>query len=200
MNKNNSPRLSLRHCLAISLVAVLGLFAVGCTHTAKVRVQSTARIMDPAAAKIPLHVALMLEDRFCTYSSVSSMGPGDTFVYPLGPALRQSAVSLCEQSFQRVTISTNEVVPAGVDAVLTPELYRTGFARTSRVHLRFTILVQWTLREPENRNVLWMTTVDGQGADVEKRVFQLLCDDLTAKSYRAFQNSPEIRRISAKAK
>lgn len=199
MNRNDSFRSVFRPGRAMGWLVVLSLLAVGCTHTAKVRVQTTARIQAPAAAKIPLHVALMLEDRFCTNTVVNHFA-GDTFVYPLGPTLREQSISLCEQTFQKVTVSTNGVVPAGVDAVLTPELYRTGFARTSRVHLHFTLLVQWTLRDPDNRNVLWMTTVDAQAANLEKRVFQLLYDDLSTKSHRQFQESPEIKRIAARTR
>ena len=64
----------------------------------------------------------------------------------------------------------------------------------------FTMLEQWTLRDRDNRNILWMATVDGQSADRRKRVFQQLFDDLNAKSYRAFQDSPEIKRLSSQTR
>lgn len=194
-----NSRLSLfsvnRSILALTLAAAL---LCGCTHTAKVRVNPVARVTAPAGTKIPLHVGLMLRGPYVNYSyKISRMG--DTFVTPLGPALRQEAVSLCEQTFDRVTVSTNGVVPAGVDGVLTPDVHRLGYAWTLSRKLILTLLVEWTLRDAENRQVIWVTTVDGQAQDSEKKVFQQLFDDLTAKSYAAFRSSPEIPRLTGAA-
>jgi hypothetical protein len=194
--KRNKPLPRSANAVAL----VLGvLLAAGCTHTIKIKVAPTANIQNPSATKIPLHVALMLDERFCNYSHKFE-NMGDTWVHPFGPALRQQSTSLCEQTFKQVTVSTNGVVPPGVDAVLTPEVHRSGYAVGLGNKFMFTMLVQWELRDRENRNVLWMATVDGQSADKQKRVFQKLFNDLNAKSYRAFQDSAEIKRMAANLK
>lgn len=181
------------------LVLGLALLGMGCTHTTKIKVAPTAQIQSPAASKIPLHLALILDAGFCTYSHTFER-MGDKWVYPFGPALRAQSVSLCQQSFQQVTVSTNGVIPPGVDVVLTPEIHRSGYAVGMGGKFMFTMLEQWTLRDRDNRNILWMATVDGQSADRRKRVFQQLFDDLNAKSYRAFQDSPEIKRLSSQTR
>lgn len=189
-----------RHCRSTAAVLALGLAVIlsGCTHTTKVRVASTARIASPASTKIPVHVGLMLRGPYTSYThSMSRMG--DSFVTPLGPALRQEAVSLCEQTFQQVTVSTNGVVPAGVTWVLTPDVHRCACAWSVSKEIMFTMLVEWTLRDASNEKVLWVATVDGQATDREKKVFQKLFDDLAAKSYAAFRESPEIKRLAAKS-
>jgi hypothetical protein len=187
----------LRLTGALSAVAGAMLLA-GCTHTTRVRVAPTARIASPAGGKIPMHVALMLRGPYTNYThKISRMG--DTWLTPLGPALRQGAVSLCEQTFQQVTVSTNGVVPAGVDGVLTPDLHRAACAWSTGRKLMFTLLVEWTLRNPQNDHTLWVATVDGQGTDREKKVFQKLFDDLVANSHAAFHGSPEIKRLAGRA-
>lgn len=183
--------------MMLALSACL-LFA-GCTHTAKIKVAPTAKIQNVAGTTIPLRVALMLDNRFCTFSHKFE-NMGDTWVYPFGPTLRQQSISLCEQTFQKVTVSTNGVVPAGVDVVLTPEVHRSGYALGIGNKFMFTMLVQWDMRDRDNRNTLWMATVAGQSIDKRKRVFQTLFDDFNAKSYRAFHDSMEIRRLAALAK
>jgi hypothetical protein len=60
------------------------------------------------------------------------------------------------------------------------------------------VLLQWTLRTSDNRDILWMATVAGCGSESSPKVYQLLFDDLATKSYRAFQESPEIKRLIAK--
>lgn len=60
------------------------------------------------------------------------------------------------------------------------------------------MLLEWTLRSNDNRNILWMTTVDGHGRGGNSKAHQLLFDDLATKSYRAFQESPEVQRLVVK--
>jgi hypothetical protein len=44
-----------------------------------------------------------------------------------------------------------------------------------------------------------MTTINGHANEGRSKVHQLLFDDLATKSYRAFQESPEIRRLATQA-
>ena len=122
---------------------------------------------------------------------------GDTWVYPFGPKLAENAISVCRQTFREVTVSTNGEIPSGVDAQLTPELHKTGYAVGMGNKFMFTLLVEWTLRDGANRNILWMTTADAQASASRGKVFQALFDDLSAKEYRAFTESPEIKRVAA---
>jgi len=185
---------------AAMLVAGLGVLAAGCTHTTKIRVAPTANIQTAVATRISLHVGLMLDASFCSYTKEFSTGMGDTWVYRLGPRLQQQSISLCEQTFQRVKVSTNGVAPDGVDVLLIPEIHRCGYARSTTDELMFTLPVQWTMKDPGGRHILWMATPDGRARGRDKRVFQSLFDDLVNNSYRAFQESPEIRRLSGKTR
>lgn len=171
--------------LALLLPVVL---LVGCTYNVKMRVAPTARL-GAAGDKIPLHVGLLLDDRFCTFTD-KFQSQGDTIVTSYGPVLRAQAISLCEQTFQKVTVFTNGVTPSGVDAVLQPDVQRLAYAG-----LEFTLLVQWTLRDTDNHHILWMNTADAQAAAPPKKVYQQLFDDLNSKTYRSIQNSPEIKRL-----
>lgn len=178
-------------------LAVLGL-AAGCTHTSKIRVESGARLKNPAATKIPLHIGLVLDPTFSNYE-YKFENMGDTWVYPLGAKGQDQAISLCQQTFRDVTVSRDGTIPSGVDAVLDPEVHRTAHA-IGGGKLMFTIRIEWVLRDQANRNILWLTTVEGQDADREKRVFQALFDDLMNKSHRAFVESPEIQRVASGAR
>lgn len=174
------------------LVAGMTTLMTGCV-TANLKVSPTANIQNVSDKKIPLSVGLMLDDRFCTYRALILNRP----LIPLGPVLKQQSISLCEQTFKQVSVSTNGVVPAGVRATLTPEVHRCGVA-THETGNDFTLLLQWTLRTVDNRNILWMTTVDGHANGSPDKVYQLLFDDLATKSYQAFQASPEIKQLITK--
>jgi hypothetical protein len=179
----------LHFCVLLSLAVLLG----GCTHNMKVKVGEAARVGNWESSRSPMKVGLVLTPEFCSYSH-EFKNMGDTWVYKLGPHLQSHAISLCQQSFQQVVVSTNGLPPAGVDYVLSAEVHRSGYA-IGGAKLMFTMLLQWTLRDQANKEVLWMYTADAQAADSPKRVFQALFDQLDAKSYRAFQESPEIKRL-----
>jgi hypothetical protein len=180
----------------VVLAAGMAAFTTGCM-TANIKVSPTARIQNAPDKKIALSVGLMLDDRFCTNRFLPFSG-GQT--YPFGTTLKQQSISLCEQCFERVIVSTNGVVPAGVNAILTPEMHRCGIGyAASGGGQDITLLLQWTLGTGDNRNILWMTTVDGHANGGRSKVFQLLFDDLATKSCRAFQESPEIRQLTSQA-
>lgn len=181
-----------------SLLLVLAALALttGCTHTTKIRVQPGARLQQPAAGKIPMHVCLVLDPAFSDYE-YRFENMGDTWVYPLGATAHEQAISLCQQTFREVTVSKDGTIPPGVDAVLDPEVHRTGYAVGTNGRFMFTLRVEWVLRDRLNQNVLWLTTVDGQATEKRKKVFQVLFDDLANDSHRAFVDSPEIRRLAA---
>jgi hypothetical protein len=195
MNRNNALIKNLGRAAMIVLVSGMAASTTGC-KTSDIRVSPTARIQNASDKKIALSVGLMLDDRFCTNRFLTDGG----FIFPFGPSLKQQSISLCEQSFQMVTVSTNGVVPVAVDATLTPEMHRCGIAGapSGKGKLDITLLLQWTLRTGDNRDILWMTTVDGHGNEDRPKVYQLLFDDLANKSYRTFQESPEIKRLLEK--
>ena len=176
------------------LAAGLAALTAGC-RTANMKVAPTARIQNVSTQRIPLSVGLMLDDRLCTNRFIPNSGGR---IYPFGPTLKQQSISLCEQSFENVIVSTNGLVPAGVDVTLAPELHRCGVSTPHGRQLDVIVLLQWTLRTSDNRDILWMATVAGCGSESSPKVYQLLFDDLATKSYRAFQESPEIKRLIAK--
>jgi hypothetical protein len=192
MKRNSLPINNPGRAAMLVLVAGMTTLMTGCT-TANIKVSPTANIQNVSDKKIPLSVGLMLDDRFCTNRVFILNRPQ----IPLGPVLKQQSISLCEQTFKQVAVSTDGVVPAGVSATLTPEVHRCGVALHG-TGSDFTLLLQWTLRTADNRNILWMTTVGGHANENPDKVYQLLFDDLATKSYRAFQASLEIKRLITK--
>ena len=179
----------------LPLLALGLLFASGCTHTAKMRVASGARIQNSASGKIPLHICLVLRPEFRSYE-YKFENMGDTWVYPFGQTAQDQAVSLCQQTFANVSVSTNHAIPQGVDAVLDPEVLRTGYA-ISAGKFDFTLRLEWILRDSQNQNILWATTIDGKAIEKQKKVFQKLFDELANQSHQAFVESEEIHRLVA---
>jgi len=198
--KRNSTFLNFPGRVTVTaLTAGLAVLLAGCTQGPQIKVAPIARIQNVSAQKIPLHVGLMLDRCYCTNSFKYNDGIGDTMIFDFGPVLQQHTISLCQQTFDQVAVSTNGVVPGGMDAVLTPEAHRYGFAiGAGGGRGYFTVLQQWTLRSADNQNLLWMTTVSGQADEGVDKLFQLLFDDLATKSYRAFQESPEIKLLITK--
>jgi hypothetical protein len=218
---------------AATVIMVLACLLTGCvvTESIKGKVAPAARIQNVSEKKIPLSVGLMLKPGFCTNSYIFDDNMGDITVFDFGPVLKQQTISLCEQTFAAVVVSTNGIVPAGMDAILTPQIQRYGFSR--RKSFFFSILFQWTLCTPDNQNILWMATVDGstpadwqiredkaraqaarerkaKGRAAQKpapneiithggdAMYQHLFNDLANKSYQAFLESPEIKRLTIK--
>ena len=178
---------------ALILFALAAHLATGCTHNMKLKVKDAARIGVPLTEKVPMHVGLMLNTNYTALSFMWDNHMGDKFFFPFGPVLKTNAMRVCEAAFTQVTVSTNGVVPAGVDAVLTPEMHKVGFGVGRKV--MFTLLTEWTLRDRDNRNILWMTTAAGMATNDFGKVSQQLLDDLSTKQYRAFTTAPEIRRL-----
>jgi hypothetical protein len=195
MKRNNALINNLARAAMLVMVVGMATGTTGC-RTVGIDVSPTAKIQSASDQKIALSVGLMLDRRFCTNSFIA---PESGLIHPFGPALKEQSISLCEQAFEKVTVSTNGVVPAGVDATLTPEVHRCAIAY--KPHGRsedITLLLEWTLRTGDNQNILWMTTVDGHGNQGKSTVFQQLFDELVNKSYQEFQESPEIKRLIAK--
>lgn len=177
MSANSLSSRPVSRTLAALLFALLASSLVtGCTRTIKVRLEQAARLQTPSRERIPLRAGLMLDSAFCAYTH-KFQNAGDTMLFPFGPTLQQHAVGLCEQTFQHVSVSTNGVVPSGVDVVLTPAVQKMGYAVGGK-KMMFTLLVQWMLRDRENQKILWMETADGQAADHYKSVFQSLFDQI----------------------
>jgi hypothetical protein len=193
--KRNKPL--FKHTVRLTLVvlaASITTLMTGCS-TVKIKVAPDARIQNPSGQKIPLTVGLMLHEPFYDYRFVAESGG---LAYPFGGPLMPHTVSLCEQTFQTVIISSNDVVPAGVNVTLTPEVHRCGIGYAPHsAGENIILLLQWTMRTADNQRILWRTTVDARGNLKRPKVYQQLFDDLATKSYRAFQDSPEIKQLAA---
>lgn len=172
-------------------LGVLLALAGGCTHNMKVRVAEPARVPAAVSSPIPLHVGLILTPEFANYSHTFER-MGDAWVFPLGPTLQDHAVGICRHAFQRVTVSTNGSAPPNVDAMVIPQVHKTGYAIGSG-KLIFTLLVEWTLQDGQTRNIVWVDTTEGRAKDNLKRVFQSLYDDLSTNTYTAMISAPEIK-------
>ena len=177
-------------------VLLLLLGFSGCVpQIKKVQVSSIPAVAVPSGRKIPMSVTLLIDESYSTYSH-TFRNIGDPWVYPLGPALSRYAISICEQVFESVTIRSNNIGASTSGFVLTPRVWRSALAPANNYQL--TVLVEWTLRDNQNKNILWVATIDGTASQrTDRKLFQPLIDDLTIKTGQALLQSEEIRRAVA---
>ncbi len=194
MNAQLSRRRSFIGGLRCTVALAVAVLLAGCTHVQKMKVSPIARIADPHQEKLPLKVGLMLDEPYCSYTHKWER-MGDTWIFPLGPVLKSQSISVCEQTFRSVVVSTNGVLPAGVDVILTPRVYKLGFAFGHAKGFLATLLVEWTMRDQDNHNLLWLTTVEGHLNSGWGKAYRELFDELAIGASRRFRESPEIRRV-----
>lgn len=195
-------------CLPAVVLASALLATAGCTHTAKIKVVPTQ--LPAAQAKLPGRAALVLDEEFNSFQYQFKM-MGDTFVYPVGPSLNQYARNVVEHAYSRITVvPTAEAAVGHADAILVPKALKADqshgvWAWDDR---RFSLIVEWTLKDGQNRNVLWVKPIEGKATETggnlftgkshERKLFQKLFDHLSLKTYEALTHSSGTQNLSAR--
>lgn len=153
---------------------------------------------------LPHRVALVLTPEFTGYKHPFHL-MGETDVYPVGDALRDYARNVTVKSFQRVDVVASEqnaTALASDDLVLIPRVVKSD---TSFGHREFnlTLVVEWTAKDRASQNTVWLKTITADASvksgsafstyKHERMLFQAAFDDLSPKTYQAFQEARELR-------
>ena len=186
-----------------SLFAILLLtLASGCGTTfSQVSVKQSALT---GGLVLPHHAALVLNQELANYKHKFVL-VGGTDVYPIGDALQDYARNVTTKSFQQVDVIPSEEKAASLisdDLILIPRVVKSD---TSFGHGKFTItlVMEWTAKNRASQNIVWLKTITGNASEKmgngfttfkhRRMLFQNVFDDLSPKTYNAFQEAPELR-------
>jgi hypothetical protein len=193
------------HLVTQSLFAVVVMsLASGCTHLRQVSIQPTAL---PAELGLPHHAALVLNQEFANYKHEFS-AMGDTWIVSLGPALQDYALSVAGKSFQKIDVVPSEEKAASFtsdDLILIPRAVKSENSMPAWAwdDVNLTLVVEWTAKDHASQNIVWLKTITANASETAGNMFtggrhsrilsQKLFDDLSLKTYDAFQEAPELR-------
>jgi hypothetical protein len=188
---------------AQSLFAGLLLsMAGGCTQYQSPAVQATAL---PTGPLLPHHVALVVDQNLTDYKHQYHDG-FSTFVVSFGTPLEQYTHHVATNAFQQVDfISSVEkaVALTSADLILIPRAVKSDVSvpvnGLKDENLAF--VVTWTAKDRATQNTVWLTTITAQATESKWNVnlhdggklYQNLFDDLSLKTFKAFQEAPELR-------
>jgi hypothetical protein len=187
--------------------ASLLALAAGCAHVMPVAVNLTAL---PPGEKLPVKAALVLNKDFTEFKHQYGM-MGDTFVFPFGAPLKDYALHVAGASFQEVqTASSVEqaLQNPSTQVLLIPKAVKAdqsmGVWAASKENL--TLVIEWIAKDRASQNTIWLKTITADASETEGNVFsakshqkilvQKLFDDLSLKTYQAFQHAPEFRNLA----
>jgi hypothetical protein len=151
---------------------------------------------------LPHHVALVLDQNLASYEhKMVLIGGSDN--YPMGEALQGYARNVTTESFHQVeVISTPEAaVSSSSDIILIPRVIKSDNSLSKFIpfvppKLTMTLVVEWTAKSRTTGNIVWLKTITANAtapARKKDELFQRLFDDLSRKTYQAFQESSEFR-------
>ena len=159
---------------------------------------------------LPHHAALVLNPEFADYKHKFTYNLGGSENYPIGSALQDYARNVSEKSFQQVDVVPSEDKGAALtstDIILIPRVVKSnnsvpGFSFGGG-EFNITLVAEWTVKNRATQDTVWLKTItanasekvgNGITAAKHKRIlFQKLFDDLSLKTYNAFQEAPELR-------
>jgi len=153
---------------------------------------------------LPHRVVLVISQELADYKHEFHL-VGGTDVYPLGSALQDYARNVTSNSFQAV-----DVVPsvekassfASDDLILIPRVVKSD---TSFGHRKYnlTLVMEWTAKDRAGQNTIWLKTITANASEPmgsvftifkhRRMLFQKVFDDLSPKTYKAFQEAQELR-------
>jgi len=184
-------------------VLILAL-ASGCTFNMPIAVVPTTL---PDGQVFPHHAALMLSQEYTNYT-YKFEAMGTTIVHPLGPALANYATNVVSKTFQQVEMVPNGAAAEALtsaDLILIPRAVKCDlsvppWAWDNEI---MTLVVEWTVKNRTSQNTICLKTITanaqekaGNGHTMKKhdlKLKQKLFDDLSLKTYKAFQEAPELR-------
>lgn len=189
---------TIRALLAVLLPAL----ASGCAHMPSGSVQLSSL---PAAQMSSRHVALVLDPALAEYKY--EFHRADTWVFPLGTPIGNYAQQAVKQCFRQVdVVPTIEQAASqtSADLILIPRIVRceASFPVMLTKETRMTLVIEWTGKERATQNTVWLKTITANaaypmGAFAEGKhqhiLMQRLLDDLSLKTYNAFQEAQELK-------
>jgi hypothetical protein len=209
MKLSNTARLgSIITATRLLVLAALLCVTPGCTHTMKVKVKPTALA---ACDKSSARVALVL-DKDLTEYKYTRHTMGDSFVSPLGQPLQDYARNVTQHVFTEVSVHPTSAEAAGTaDAILIPKVakFDESYGLWAASKHQVVLIVEWSLKDRDNQKDLWLESIDARAEGKMGGIFnykgkylkvmQKLFDDLSAKTQKAFLESPEIKRLGTGA-
>ena len=154
---------------------------------------------------LPHHAVLVLNQELADYKHKFAL-VGGTDRYPIGSALQEYARNVTTKSFQQVDVIPSEEQAASLtsdDLILIPRVVKSD---TSFGHGKFTItlVMEWTAKNRASQNTVWLKTITANASEKmgsafttmkhRRTLFQKVFDDLSPRTYKAFQEAPELRR------
>jgi hypothetical protein len=179
-------------------------FAAGCTHLISIPAKPTTL---PTGGKLPLHAVLVLDKDLTGYKYECDAGV-DRYLYLFGPLLEAYARHVASASFQQVdevTSLDNAFANSSADIVLIPSVLdvNRGFGWSKS---NFTFPMEWIAKDRASQRKVWRKRITADvseslgGAGYQftgnkhRRIeMQKVIDDLSIKTYDAFQKAPELR-------
>ncbi len=192
--KTNAIKPHKNGVIQFTFLATLIIMA-GCTHSIKI---VEAELESPLQEKVyPIHAKLILNEDFCNYEFSYSI-PGDTYVFPLGNAFKESAKSLTKSVFQSVSESTTtSLQPEKVfDITIIPTIRDVSFRRGMWVWSdeEADIHLEWNIYDRDNK-ALWIQSIMGTACmPNDRKVMQAAIDDAFQKSLAAILAAPSIQQ------
>jgi len=197
----------MKHLLAL-VVSTAGIGLASCTHTVSIDYTPTSPGPHAETAQLPLDVALVISEEVSGYQ-YTKKAMGDTTNYVFGPPLVTYARDVTSKTFRSVkefqstTASRNQ---ASAILIVRPRKADQTSASWAFGEARMSLIVEWTMMDASNQNLLWLHTIEGQAAERAgnmytykthaKVLFQKLFDDLTNKTIDSFRESPELRKLT----
>ncbi len=159
----------------------------------------------PAGQVLPHHAALVLNQEYANYKRQFSV-LGDTWIYALGVPLQDYARQLATKSFQHVEVVSSEEKAAATsaDLILIPRAVKSdnSIPVWAWENINITFVMEWTAKDRATQNTIWLKTITGNASETggnaftqkkhERILYQKLFDDLSLKTYQAFQDAPEL--------
>lgn len=200
MNSKHLHSSLLTMGFALSLVL---LVLTGCAETRRVEFTPSTLLAQSGSTRVPVKAALVLDDDFKNYNAESKLYGGRA-LYPLGEYLLDYATIVAKNTFEQINVVSS--LPAATntaDVILIPRVIRSDFSIFSTTSI---ISVEWTVKDRTGQNLIWLNTFEGQGTEERgnfnynkhnmiraRKVF----DDLTIKTLKGLNESPEIKRLSS---
>ena len=189
---------SLRLITQSSFAVLVLTLASGCANIVTVKQTSLT-----GGQVLPHQVVLVLNQEFTDYKHKMVL-VGGTDTYPMGTALQDYARNVTAKSFQQIEVapSAEQAAPLKADdLILIPGVVKSDNSLSKFIpfvppKITMTLVVEWTAKNRVSQNIVWLKTITAnatENCNRKGKLFQKLFDDLNLKTYKAFQEAPELR-------
>ena len=197
MKYPDNSRLNILSVFSLSLVIWIGLGGCTTTEIRKVFITPTVLPAESTENKISVSAALVLDKPFKEYGTPVNL-VGATAIYVLGDHLSRYAVDVSRYLFRHVVVyDSMEVAVNKADVILVPKVARSSMFLTKP---RVLLVVEWLVKDRTGQQTLWLTSIEAEAAETKYsklgKACQRVFDDLSLKTLKAFDASPEIKRLT----